>query len=149
MNKTLLVVTLGIIVICGSLFVIFGRTSHQDSVALVEGFPDIPVYPKAILVASDAQSVTDGIIYKSIWEVGSTVPNISDWYQRSLPESGWVIDVKPADSAAIDIQNIISVKAENTLNLGIISRGTGQQAQITAEFFPKTRDTEVEPLPIE
>ncbi len=109
---------------------------------LAVGFPEIPVYPKANLISSVSKPDTDGTFYQSIWEVSASVPDISGWYLKSLPDSGWVIDVKPADINVPDIQNIISFKEDKTLNLGIIKEADGNNVKITAEFFPPVKDEE-------
>jgi hypothetical protein len=116
------------------------NTSINQSPKLVVGFPDIPVYPKANLISSVSEPNADGIIYQSIWEVSESVPNISSWYIKSLEDSGWIIDVKPADLNANDIQNIISIKGDNTLNLAIIKKAEKKKVEITAEFFPEVKD---------
>jgi hypothetical protein len=59
---------------------------------------------------------------------------------KALPDSGWVIDVKPGDLNAGDIQNIISVKDNKVLNLGIIKKADEKKVTITAEFFPEAED---------
>lgn len=118
-------------------------TSTVQTPKLAAGFPEIPVYPGANLISSASEPKAGGTFYQSTWEVNAGVPDISVWYLRSLPDSGWMIDVKPADINVDDIQNIISVKEDKTLNLGIIKEADGNSVKITAEFFPPVKDEEV------
>src|SRR4030042_2088338 len=84
--------------------------SESQEVVLIKDFPEIPVYPKANLILSLSEPDNNGTFYQSVWEVNASVPEISAWYMKSLPDSGWIIDVKPADIDATDIQNIIAIK---------------------------------------
>jgi len=61
---------------------------------LMSGFPEIPVYPGATLIASAktnrANEQDTG--YRAKWETQDAVVKVMKWYQEELPKSGWVYE---------------------------------------------------------
>ena len=72
---------------------------------LIDGFPEIPVYPDAELVGSSKPNgnfeETQG--YRAKWYVSGTVMEVMDWYIEELSMKGWTI-VSPNDSTAVGEQ---------------------------------------------
>lgn len=58
---------------------------------MVAGFPEVPTYPGATLVAS-AKTNAEGepdLGYRAKWETTDSVPQIMKWYEVELPKNGW------------------------------------------------------------
>lgn len=68
---------------------------------LIEGFPDMPVYPGAKLVASAKVNPADvaDLGYRTRWDTKDGVIQVMQWYETELPKNGWEYEV-PDDQAS-------------------------------------------------
>lgn len=73
---------------------------------LIEGFPELPVYPGATLVAS-AKTNPDGVAdlgYRAKWDTKDSVVQVMNWYETEMPKAGWEYtapDDKTADGEQV------------------------------------------------
>lgn len=64
----------------------------QNQIRLVENYPQVSVYPGAVLQSSacnDAQSM----LFRTAWTSSDKVPQIMSWYTAELQNEGWKVDL--------------------------------------------------------
>lgn len=67
---------------------------------LIEGFPDFPVHPDAVLTKSiRMKQASDLKGYSAFWEIETDehISSIVQWYINELTKSGWTIVEVPSD----------------------------------------------------
>ena len=115
------------------------RKPDIQKVSLPEGFPETPVYLDSKLVGSVSEERRSGQYFKGTWNTDSSVPDVATWYVNNLRDSGWIIDIEPADYKADDIQYLVALKNGTTLQLSLIKK-EDNKVQIVAEYQPKDDD---------
>jgi len=101
------------------------------------GFPTFPVYPQAQLIHNEI--VNDPTVeniekrYLAVWNSNDQAPQISQWYQENIVQSGWTMSIPPADLTA-SIQQIEFQKEDTTLTVSIVRQKT--VTEITLDYRP-------------
>ena|SRR4030042_4950295 len=116
------------------------RKPVVQKIVLPEGFPDIPHYNDATLVASVSEPRGEGQYLSGTWNTDSSVSDVSTWYKNILNDTGWIIDIEPADYKANDIQYLVAFKNGTRLQLSMIKKEDINKVQIIAEFQPIVED---------
>lgn len=104
---------------------------------LVTNFPQLPIYPQAVLLSSSIEGEGEKIKYSGSWETKDTVPEVGAWYSETLKNSGWLLDLLPADPQENKIQLWVAQKGETKLHLSLERQDDASSTLITAEFPPK------------
>lgn len=109
---------------------------NSMSVRNPDGFPDIPVYPQAVLVDSvkDEQS-QGGPFYTVHWTADAQVAEVMSWYANKLTESGWSVFVALGDPQSA-IQFSEFRKGDLYLQLSVVKKQDQQSVSIETILHP-------------
>jgi hypothetical protein len=113
-----------------------GTMPRESQVNFPKGFPEIEVYPGAMLKNSTAKNPGEGdeLHYTVTWTTGDTVPEVIDWYLNSLEMSGWTIDIKPDDPNNTENQYAVAFKDRKMLQLSVVRKAEISSTEITVAF---------------
>jgi len=100
---------------------------------LPPGFPDVSVYTGAKLVSANKKTTEKGDSYQGIWHSNNSVLAITDWYIKTIKNSGWTIEILPANAPGSTISYLVAKKSDTVLQLSIVSQ-PGTLTEITADF---------------
>jgi len=107
----------------------------------------VKTYPKAEFVqtVSDPNNVE---LVKTTLTTNDSVPDVSNWYLKNYLDSGWQLDIPPADSQSGDVQFIRLVKnkgqyADEYLGVSLI-KGSDGKTQIILEKSTQAMQAENE-----
>ncbi len=97
----------------------------------------LPVYPQAQLtheeIVNDPTVANVEKRYLAVWNSTDQTPQISQWYQENIVQSGWTLSIPPADQTA-SIQQIEFQKEDTTLTVSIIRQES--VSEITLDYRP-------------
>ena len=62
---------------------------------LVKDFPQLPVYPDAVLLNSNKTQEKEKVGFEANWEVNASVFEVMTWYVDAFSESGWIFEEEP------------------------------------------------------
>jgi len=68
---------------------------------LVDGFPEVEVYPGTNVIGSYSKEVEGGMSYEASWTSDDTPADIATWYYNSLTADGWQV----IDPDELDLEN--------------------------------------------
>ncbi len=113
-------------------------------VALPEGFPVMPIYPRAKLVDSRSDPLEGalyiGVRYGATWEVKKPLPVVVKWYKEKLQALGWTLDIESSNSDATDVQLSTFYNKDYSLNMSFTREAGSKLTKIIAEFTTLQRD---------
>lgn len=72
--------------------------------ALVEDFPTMPIYPGAEIDDSYEKIVRGDQGYEAEWYTKDSIRQVLEYYEKALPEAGWVLDFIPENFDAYEAQ---------------------------------------------
>lgn len=98
---------------------------------LVEGFPELPVYPGATILKSYKKQEGEKVGFEANWEVDVSVDEIMAWYIDALREAGWIFEEEPVVDKTFE-QFIIAQKDESRVYLTV--EREEEVTEINAEF---------------
>jgi hypothetical protein len=98
-----------------------GTTVASDTGSVPEGFPDLPVYPGAVLESATAEEP----YYRARWQAPEQVPVVVAWYMGEYFNMGWYLTALPGDPASDTLQAFTAAKDGNTATLTVSSGGAG------------------------
>ena len=125
------------------------QSKLQSRVQLIEGFPEMPLYPQSTLVISEIEVINfngaDSNHYRSVWKTNASIPKVTNWYLKALETADWTIEIFPADPDSTGIQYILASrrKPKLTLQLSIIPEAQLKLTKIVAEFPEKYWEEEL------
>ncbi len=119
---------------------------NSGSVKLVEGFPEVAVYPGAKLKDSSAENPGEGedLHYTATWTTSESVPEVVAWYLPALEAAGWRIDIKPYDTKNTENQYVVALQNGSLLQLSVIRNAEASNTEITLAFPAKAEYQEEE-----
>ncbi len=101
---------------------------------LIENFPDIPVYPGAAIKDSYEKVVYGKIGYEAEWSTSDNRRKVIEFYEKALPEAGWIIAFAPEDFDSYENQFIAHKNSLQLLLTVELSHSDNNQTEIVAEF---------------
>ena len=102
--------------------------------ALVEDFPSIPLYPGAAIDESYEKIVKGEQGYEAEWYTKDSIRQVLEYYEKALPEDGWVLDFIPENFDAYEAQ-YEAHKGDQKLFLMIeVAETKENMTEIIAEF---------------
>jgi hypothetical protein len=140
----IVVALLAVLLTAGVVYQFFTKPTAKQGVTLAEGFPVMPLYPRAYLVDSKADPLEGalyiGVRYGATWEVKADVPKVAKWYTEKLQEAGWTLDTVSANPEAADVQLVTFYNDEHSLNMSFTREAGSKITKVTAEFTTLQRD---------
>ncbi|OGH10661.1 MAG: hypothetical protein A2857_01910 [Candidatus Levybacteria bacterium RIFCSPHIGHO2_01_FULL_36_15] len=122
----------------------FNQQLVSHEVKLVKDFPQIPLYPNAILLDSSTVQINQQIKYLATWKSDATLQEISRWYANQLDPAGWIIQVRPADTNSSTIQEYYAQKGNLKLSMSLIRDDKQFYTKISADIYPMIAQIENE-----
>ena len=110
----------------------------NQNVTLPEGFPDLPVYPKAEL-SSHYDEEMEGEIehkYEATWEINESVPVVMDWFTNSK-NNNWKVIIPPFDPGATGAQEAVFEYDEWNIYIVVQKRDISDPTYIYVSVDPK------------
>jgi len=114
------------------------KNVNKQSVTLPEGFPDLPVYPKAEL-SSHYDEEMEGEIehkYEATWEINESVPVVMDWFTNSK-NNNWKVIIPPFDPGATGAQEAVFEYNEWNIYIVVQKRDISDPTYIYVSVDPK------------